>query len=142
MCAVPKGLIQTTHQTCHYRLSSFRVAPLPHQCPSRTPRPEMQPQKPGTALDHLPSIRGTLGREINKKEKCSYTQFPQKDCVQLICSTMVGGGWRLAVGGDWRLAVGKWRLVVVGGGWRLVIGGWWRLVAGGGWRLLVHWGGP
>ena len=64
-----------------------------------------------------------------------------------MCSTMVGGGWRLAVGGGWRLAVGNWRLVAVGGGWWLVIGGWWRLAvvgsrrwrlaAVGGWRLVV-----
>ena len=48
-----------------------------------------------------------------------------------MCSTMVGGGWRLAVGGGWRLAVGNWRLVAVGGGWR------W-LVVGDRWLVAVH----
>ena len=66
----------------------------------------------------------------------------------LICSTMFGGDWRLAVGGGWRLPVGDWRLVAVGGGWRrLVVGDWWLVVVGsgcwsplavgGGWRLAV-----
>ena len=45
-----------------------------------------------------------------------------------MCSTMVGGGWRLAVGGGWRLAaVGGWRRLVVGG-WRLVMDGVCQLV--------------
>ena len=47
----------------------------------------------------------------------------EKDRVQLICSTMVGG--------DWRLAVGGWRRLAVGGGWRLAVGG--GLVGGGWW---------
>ena len=51
-----------------------------------------------------------------------------------MCSTMVGGGWRLAVGGGWRLAVGNWRLVAVGGGWRrLVVGDRWLVAVGSGW---------
>ena len=62
-----------------------------------------------------------------------------------MCSTMVNGGWRLAVGGGWRLAVGNWWLVAVGGGWRrlvvgdwwLVIGGWWLVAVGSGWQLAV-----
>ena len=61
-----------------------------------------------------------------------------------MCSTMVGGGWRLAVGGGWRLAVGNWRLVVgdwwlvaVGSGWQLTVGRRWRLAAVGGWRLVA-----
>ena len=58
-----------------------------------------------------------------------------------MCSTMVGGGWRLAVG-SWQLAVGGgwWRLVVVGDGRWLVIGGWWRLVVVGTWRLVADGG--
>ena len=65
-------------------------------------------------------------------------RFPKKARGHSMCSTMVGGSWRLAVGGSWRLAVGNWRLVAVGGGWRrLVAGGWWRLVVGGWWRLAV-----
>ena len=52
-------------------------------------------------------------------------------------STMVGGGWRLAVGGWRRLAVGSWQLAV-GGGWRrLVVGDWWLVVVGSGWHLAV-----
>ena len=55
-----------------------------------------------------------------------------------MCSTMVGGGWRLAVGGGWWLAVGNWRLVAVGGGWRrLVVGDWWLVAVGSGWQLAV-----
>ena len=55
-----------------------------------------------------------------------------------MCSTMVGGGWRLAVGGGWRLAVGNWRLVAVGGGWRRsVVGDWWLVAVGSGWQLVV-----
>ena len=55
-----------------------------------------------------------------------------------MCSTMVGGGWRLAAIGGWQLATGGWwQLVVVGCGWWLVIGGWWRLVVVGGWRLVA-----
>ena len=71
--------------------------------------------------------------------------FPKKARGHSMCSTMVGGGWRLAVGGwrlaaigGWQLATGDWwRLVVVGGGWWSVIGGWWRLVVVGGRRLVV-----
>ena len=60
-----------------------------------------------------------------------YTVFPKKTRGHSMCSTMVGGAWRLAVGGDWRLAVGNWRLVAVGGGWRrLVVGGWWLVAVG------------
>ena len=82
----------------------------------------------------------------NGKEKVLRNEHSQKSLRQSMCSTMVGGGWRLAVGG-WRLATGgRWRLVVVGGGWpwlavggwrRLVVGGRWRLAVGGGWRLVA-----
>ena len=58
-----------------------------------------------------------------KKKKCSGTSFPKKARGHSMCSTMVGGGWRLAVGGGWRLAVGNWWLVAIGDWW-LVIGGW------------------
>ena len=64
------------------------------------------------------------GRSLTGKKKCSGTSFPKKARGHSMCSTMVGGGWRLAVGGGWRLAVGNWWLVAVGGGWWLVIGGW------------------
>ena len=66
-----------------------------------------------------------------------------------MCSTMVGGGWQLAVGNWWlvavgggwrRLVVGDWWLVAVGSGWQLAVGRRWRLAAVGGWRLAV--GGP
>ena len=114
------------------------------------------------------SARGWMaGRSLTGKKKCSGTSFPKKAHGHSLCSTMVGGGWRLAVGGGWRLAVGNWRLVAVGGGWwRLVVGDWWlvavgsglqlaagggwwlavggnwRLMGVGGWRLVVPWGGP
>ena len=73
-----------------------------------------------------------------KKKKCSGTSLPKKARGHSMCSTMVGGNWRLAVGGGWRLAVGNWRLAAVGG-WQLATGGWWRLVVvgGGWWRLAV-----
>ena len=80
------------------------------------------------------------GRSLMEKKKCSGTSFPKKARGHSMCSTMVGGGWRLAVGG-WQLATGGWwRLVVVGGGWWLVIGGWWRLAVGG-WSPLAVGGG-
>ena len=57
------------------------------------------------------------GGPKRKKKQCSGTSFPQKARGHSMCSTMVGGGWRLAVG--------NWRLVAVGGGWRrLVVGDW------------------
>ena len=60
---------------------------------------------------------------LNGKKNCSGTSFPKKARGHSMCSTMVGGGWRLAVGGGWRLATGGWwQLAVVGGGWWLVIG--------------------
>ena len=65
-------------------------------------------------------------------------RFPKKARGHSMCSTMVGGSWRLAVGGGWRLAVGNWRLVAVGGGWRrLLAGGWWLEAVGSGWQLAV-----
>ena len=67
------------------------------------------------------------------KKKCSRTSFPKKARGHSMCSTMVGGGWWLAVGGGWRLAVG-------GGWWLAVGGGWWRLAVDGSWRLAD--GGP
>ena len=71
-----------------------------------------------------PPPRGVLNGK--GKKKCSGTSFPQKARGHSMCSTMVGGGWRLA-------AVGGWRLVAVGG---------WRLMGVGGWWLVVPWGGP
>ena len=65
-----------------------------------------------------------------------WNQLAQKARGHSMCSTMVGGGWRLAVGGGWQLAVGNSWLVAAGGGWRrLVVGDWW-LVVGGGWQWL------
>ena len=84
----------------------------------------------------IDSFRGVLNGK--KKKKCSGTSFPKKARGHSMCSTMVGGGWWLAVGGGWRLAVGNWRLVAVGGGWRrLVAGGWWLEAVGSGWQLAV-----
>ena len=75
---------------------------------------------------------------LNGKKKSSGTSFPKKARGHSMCSTMVGGGWRLAVGGGWRLAVGNWRSVAVGGGWRqLVVGDWWLVAVGSGWQLAV-----
>ena len=73
-----------------------------------------------------------------KKKKKKVFRFPKKARGHSMCSTMVGGSWRLAVGG-WRLAVGGgWQLVAVGGGWRrLVAGGWWLEAVGSGWQLAV-----
>ena len=75
---------------------------------------------------------------LNGKKKCSSTSFPEKARGHSMCSTMVGGSWRLGVGGGWRLAGGNWQLVAVGGGWRrLVAGGWWLEAVGSGWQLAV-----
>ena len=59
-----------------------------------------------------------------------------------MCSTMVGGDWRLAVG-NWQLVAlgGGWRRLMVGNWWQLVVVGSWRLVTAGGWRQLVAVGG-
>ena len=62
-----------------------------------------------------PSAPG--GSLTEKKKKRSRTSFPKKARGHSMCSTMVGGSWRLAVG-SWQLAVG---------------GGWWWLAAVGGW---------
>ena len=60
-----------------------------------------------------------------RKKKCSGTSFPKKARGHSMCSTMAGGGWRLAVGGWRRLAVGSWQLVVGGGWcWLAAVGGW------------------
>ena len=82
--------------------------------------------------------RAVLNGGKKKEKKCSGTSFPKKARGHSMCSTMVSGGWRLAVGGSWRLAVGNWRLVAVGGGWRrLVVGDWWLVEVGSGWQLAV-----
>ena len=81
---------------------------------------------------------GSLTEKKKKEKKCSRTSFPKKARGHSMCSTMVGGGWRLAVGGGWRLAVGNWRLVAAGGGWRrLVVGDRWLVAVGSGWQLAV-----
>ena len=78
------------------------------------------------------------GVSLTGKRKKKVFRFPKKARRRSMCSTMVGGSWRLAVGGGWRLAVGNWRLVAVGGGWRrLVAGGWWLEAVGSGWQLAV-----
>ena len=83
-------------------------------------------------------LHGTGRSLTGEKKKCSGTSLPKKACGHSMCSTMVGGGWRLAVGGGWRLAVGNWRLVAVGGGWRrLVVGDWWLVAVGSGWQFAV-----
>ena len=77
-------------------------------------------------------------RGVLNGEKKKMFRFPKKARGHSMCSTMVGGSWRLAVGGSWRLVVGNWRLVAVGGGWRrLVAGGWWLEAVGSGWQLAV-----
>ena len=95
-----------------------------------------QAQRPRTVM--RPDSVLLPGRSLTGKKKFSGSSFPKKARGHLMCSTMVGGGWRLvAVGGGWRLAVGNWWLVAVGGGWRqLVVVDWW-LVVGGGWQWLV-----
>ena len=57
------------------------------------------------------------GQCLTEKKTCSGTSFPKKARGHSMCSTMVGGGWQLAVGG--------WRLAAVDG-WQLATGGWWR----------------
>ena len=85
---------------------------------------------------HSPEVRVCARAVLNgEKKSVPLHSFPKKARRHSMCSTMVGGGWRLAVGGGWRLAVGNWRLAV-GGGWRLAVGNW-RLAVGGGWRLAV-----
>ena len=77
-----------------------------------------------------PGPKSVPGRSLTEKKKCSGTSFPKKARGHSMCSTMVGGGWRLAVG--------NWRLVAVGGGWRrLVVGDWWLVAVGSGWQLAV-----
>ena len=100
------------------------------------------PKTKSGSLEHFLRIdlrarRSLTGKKRGKK-KCSGTSFPKKACGHSMCSTMVGGVWRLAVGGGWQLAVGNWRLVAVGGGWRrLVVGDWWLVAVGSGWQLAV-----
>ena len=161
----------------------LRNSYAPKTCSGRANLPSSRAKGGGGVHPHGPRERSTHGParvqcseggdqwaaegSLTEKKKCSRTSFPKKARGHSMCSTMVGGGWRLAVGGGWRLAVGNWRLVAVGGGWRrLVVGdrwlvavgsGWqlavgrrwrlaavgcWRLVAAGGWRLAVPWGGP
>ena len=63
---------------------------------------------------------------FNGKKKVPLHSFPKKLYGHSMCSTMVGGGWQLAVGRTWQL-------VAVGGGWqRLVVGDWWLVAVGSG----------
>ena len=93
----------------------------------------------GNAVGASGGVRAVLNGE---KKLFRYMVFFKNGRVYLICSTMVGGDWRLAAGGDCRLAVGSSWLAAVGGSWQLVMGGWWRLAAVDGWWLVVPWGGP
>ena len=83
------------------------------------------------------------GRSLTGKKKNSGTSFPKTARGHSMCSTMVGGGWRLAIGG-WRwLVVGSSQLAI-GGGWWLAVGGGWWLAVGGGWHwdtnsIVDHW---
>ena len=112
--------------------------------PRQNPYPS--PSLPGMPANHDMAA----GVSLTEKKKKKVFRFPKKARGHSMCSTMVGGSWRLAVGGSWRLAVGNWRLVAVGGGWWLAVGGgWWLAVGGGwqlmgvgGWRLVVPWGCP
>ena len=134
MCECAKARRQADH--CHYYETQH---PLPQQATDLgvgNGRRRGQGVNPCTAR----ALRGVL----NGKKKVF--RFPKKARGHSMCSTMVGGSWRLAVVGGWQLATGGWwRLVVVGGGWWLAVGGWrqlavvgsWRLVAAGGWRRLV-----
>ena len=93
---------------------------------------------PHVAPDILHQMDPYAGVSLTRKKNCSGTSFPKKAREHSMCSTMVGGGWRLAVGGGWQLAVGNWRLVAVGGGWwRLVVGDCWLVAVGSGWQLAV-----
>ena len=114
----------------------------PEDCPlfDRAVRRELQ------EMDHLEvwncgaSFSFCVWRRavLNGKKRGSGTSFPKKARGHSMCSTTVGGGWRLAVGGGWRWAVGNWRLVAVGGGWqRLVVGDWWLVAVGSGWQFAV-----
>ena len=82
------------------------------------------------------------GRGVLNGKKKKVFRFPQKARGHSMCSTMVGGSWRLAVGGGWRLAVGSWQLAVGGGWWWLAAVGGWRLVVGGSWQWLAVGGWP
>ena len=50
---------------------------------------------PMAGMSPLPWARVSL----TGKKTCSGTSFPKKARGHSMCSTMVGGGWRLAVGG-------------------------------------------
>ena len=119
----PLGLAQT---------DAWTPVPVPtrrRQAASSNPSrwvPKMGQQGP-------PGARAVLN---GKKKSVPVPVFQKKARGHSMCSTMVGGGWRLAVGG-WRLAVGNWRLVAVGSGWQLLVGRRWRLVAVGSWRLVA-----
>ena len=77
--------------------------------------------------------RWGTGRGVLNGGKKKVFRFPKKARGHSMCSTMVGGSWRL-------VAAGGWRRLVAGGWWRLVVGGWWRLAVDGSRRLAV--GGP
>ena len=53
-----------------------------------------------------PHTRPTqAGVSLTGKGKKKVFRFPKKARGHSMCSTMVGGSWRLAVGSGWRLAV-------------------------------------
>ena len=108
-------------------LSRAPPAPEPHSTTSALTTSGAPPQGWGRCssflLERCHKIAATqlsAGGSL-REEKIPEWQF----CKNTVCSSYVGGDWRLSVGGDWRLAVGDWRLVAVGGGWRrLVVGNW------------------
>ena len=75
---------------------------------------------PCTACSFCGEHTRNAGRSLTGKKSVLLHSFPKKAHGHSMCSTMVGGGWRLAVGG--------WRLAAIGG-WRLATGGWWSLGA-------------
>ena len=155
----PPGL-PAPHPTANGGIPFLPAPSMPSQTPHTPPQPQAR---------HPVRPRRRPGRSLTEKKNVPLHSFPKKARGHSMCSTIVGGGWRLVVGGDWRLAVGNWRLVAVGGGWRrlvavgsgwrlvvsrrwrlaavgsgwrLAVGSGWRLAVGGGWRLVVPWGGP
>ena len=78
----------------------------PLVCPSTSGSARSCSSTVSTAKGNVQVASSTGWGVLNggKKKKCSRTSFPKKARGHSMCSTMVGGGWRLAVGG-WRSLV-------------------------------------
>ena len=111
----------------------------PHQSAGEQGTPSSGVRASGR-VDHLCRVP-SAGVSLTERKKKVF-RFPKKARGHSMCSTMVGGSWRLAVGGGWRLAVGSWQLAVGGGWWWLAAVGGWRLVVGGSWQWLAVGGWP